>query len=265
MGAAGVLETLLSMYAIEDHTIPGTKGYAERGVSGHLNLTSQHSSTEKNSFVKLISGFGGCNAAIYAVRGSENQPEQETPSLKSLHRVEITPDSIILDGEKLDVEGHCKSLLSYVYKNKIGGYPKFHKMDLLCKLGFIASELLIEAEGDERFTTHTDRGVILLNKTSSIVADKEYQESIREEDNYYPSPSSFVYTLPNIVTGEIALRNHYHGETSFYILPEYDEKRINQVLTIAFRDPQLESIIGGWIDCESDQEFYVNLELIVKQ
>ena len=42
-----------------------------------------------------------------------------------------------------------------------------------------------------------------------------FQETIQHADSYYPSPALFVYTLPNIVTGEIAIRNKYYGETSF--------------------------------------------------
>ena len=36
LGAAGVLETILSMAAADDHTILGTRGFEERGVSGKI-------------------------------------------------------------------------------------------------------------------------------------------------------------------------------------------------------------------------------------
>lgn len=64
MGAAGVLETIISMLAVEDGTILGTRGYANLGVSKHLQLSSSHRPTYKQSFIKLMSGFGGCNAAM---------------------------------------------------------------------------------------------------------------------------------------------------------------------------------------------------------
>jgi len=70
MGAAGVMETLLTMHALEQGTTVGTRGYNQCGTSHPLNITSTHRSSEgKMAFVKLLSGFGGCNAAMLFTRG----------------------------------------------------------------------------------------------------------------------------------------------------------------------------------------------------
>ena len=69
MGAAGILETILSMQAIDDHTILATRGYETLGVSHPLLLSNQNQSTEKRAFIKLLSGFGGCNAALLMKKG----------------------------------------------------------------------------------------------------------------------------------------------------------------------------------------------------
>ncbi len=71
MGAAGVLESILSMQAAANHTIPGTRGYSECGVSRPLQLSASHQVTGRRSFVKLLSGFGGCNAALLFRQGDE--------------------------------------------------------------------------------------------------------------------------------------------------------------------------------------------------
>lgn len=63
MGAAGILETLISMKAVEDGTVLGTRGFQKLGVTHPLPVQGENGVTEKNSFIKLISGFGGCNAA----------------------------------------------------------------------------------------------------------------------------------------------------------------------------------------------------------
>lgn len=63
LGAAGVLETLLSMRAVEAGKVPATRGFDEMGVSMPVPLSSETVDTQKNAFVKLLSGFGGCNAA----------------------------------------------------------------------------------------------------------------------------------------------------------------------------------------------------------
>ena len=69
LGAAGVLETLLTMRALEDGKVPATRGFDELGVSVPVRITSEPIDTQKNSFVKLLSGFGGCNAAAAFVNG----------------------------------------------------------------------------------------------------------------------------------------------------------------------------------------------------
>jgi len=64
MGAAGILESILSMMAVDDHTIIGTKGFEELGVSKPIDVVGKHRHTDKRAFIKLISGFGGTNAAV---------------------------------------------------------------------------------------------------------------------------------------------------------------------------------------------------------
>ena len=69
MGAAGILETILSMQAIDDHNILATRGYETIGVTHPLVLSNQNQPTDKRMFIKLLSGFGGCNAALLMAKG----------------------------------------------------------------------------------------------------------------------------------------------------------------------------------------------------
>ena len=147
--------------------------------------------------------------------------------------------------------------MTEIYKRYIGDYPKYYKMDVLCRLGFVASELLLR-RCDER---EDETAIILFNHSSSIQADKNYQTSIADPDNYFPSPSAFVYTLPNIVTGEIAIRHHIQGETSFYILQEKDEQMMNMIIEASFADTGTRRILCGWIDAEDDDHFEAELTI----
>ena len=256
LGAAGVLETILSMAAADDHTILGTRGFEERGVSGKIKLSNQNAATNGQQFIKMISGFGGCNGAILGVKSGEVRSEKlREARLEMTHSVEITPKAVMVDGKQMACEGEGKALLTDLYKRYIDNYPKFYKMDPLCRLGFVASELLLQAEGDRRDTPRDDRAIILFNRSSSIQADEAYQASIQDAEDYFPSPAAFVYTLPNIVTGEIAIRNHYQGETSFYILPERNDQLMQQILDASLGDKTTKSILGGWIDYEDDENF----------
>ena len=64
MGAAGIMESILSMYAVQDGTVLATRGYAEQGVTYPVNVSSANRPATGNRFIKLLSGFGGCNAAL---------------------------------------------------------------------------------------------------------------------------------------------------------------------------------------------------------
>ncbi|MBP5570085.1 MAG: 3-oxoacyl-ACP synthase, partial [Prevotella sp.] len=144
-------------------------------------------------------------------------------------------------------------------------YPKFYKMDSLSRLGFVASELLLEAEGRHPDATSSDRAVVLFNHSSSVQADKAFQASIQDPADYFPSPAAFVYTLPNIVAGEISIRNHYQGETSFYVLPAKDERMMEQVVGATFNDEHIQSVLGGWLDYQDDTRFEADLFIVENQ
>ena len=281
LGAAGIMETILCMKAVDDHTVLGTRGYEEVGVSGRIQLSSKHHSTIKTSFIKQLSGFGGCNATLYAqsvgVKPLEFSDSKTNGggsanisySVKKKHRVYITPQGVWLDGKvfAIDKEGKQSSLLTALYKQIMGNYPKYYKMDGLCRLGFIASELLLKAERAEGSFTediNKTRAIVFFNRSSSIASDKKYLASIAEKDNYFPSPSVFVYTLPNIVTGEIAIRNGYHGETSFYILPHKNELLMQDIIETTFMDEQTTSVLTGWLDYEDSEHFEADLYIAYK-
>jgi 3-oxoacyl-[acyl-carrier-protein] synthase-1 len=263
MGAAGVLETIITMRALEDGLILPSKGFETCGVSGKVKISDKSVMVHGNTFVKMLSGFGGCNGAVRVSDRFLPVIIVNDILVSQTHSVRITQDEIVVDGNRLDVKSHGKEMLTEVYKTKIGNYPKFYKMDMLSRLAFVASELLIGC--DEENDDHSnDRAVVLFNHSSSIIADRQYVKSI-EIDDFFPSPAAFVYTLPNITTGEIALRNGYHGETSFYILAERNEKLMQRVIKSTFIDRDIKSVIGGWIDCPSEDKFECDIRIYVKE
>lgn len=69
MGAAGVLESAISMHALDEGIVLGTKGFETLGVSRQINISAEHRPTDKHAFVKMMSGFGGCNAAMVMAIG----------------------------------------------------------------------------------------------------------------------------------------------------------------------------------------------------
>lgn len=270
MGACGVLETILSLCSIDKGVIIPTKGFNEIGVSGKINVVNEALNTDKKGFVKMLSGFGGGNAAIVVSKNNETKkPDSEAEiNLKATHSVHLTENGVTVDGNNVDVSSNGKSMLTELYKKYVGNYPKFYKMDIQSRLGLIATELLLSAEdkdlsdnGKKRFEERSDRAIMLVGHSGCLVADENYLQSICNADDYYPSPERFVYTLPNIVTGEIAIRNHYHGETGFYLLNNKDKKIIQDIILTAFEDSSTKSVVGGWIECESENKFEAEIKI----
>lgn len=171
----------------------------------------------------------------------------KTPYIQTA--VRITSDSVMINQNEIEITRN-EGWLTSIYRHLGIQYPKFFKMDNLCKAGFLASEfavrvsdLQVEEDG------HPDWSVIVFNNCSSLDNDKAYQETIKDADNYYPSPSVFVYTLSNIVTGEIAIRHKLKGESCSYILPKFDAEEMYQVgLTSLLPEKQINNLLIGWVN-----------------
>ena len=54
------------------------------------------------------------------------------------HFVVLNDKSVMVDGVPMQLENQGMAMLNDVYRSKIGDYPKFFKMDALCKVGFVA-------------------------------------------------------------------------------------------------------------------------------
>jgi hypothetical protein len=119
-------------------------------------------------------------------------------------------------------------------------------MDLLSKLGWLASEWLMAGLDPEQ--PKEDTGIVFFNSYSSLDTDSRFQETIRSREAYFPSPAGFVYTLPNIVAGEVAIRHRIRGETVFYVLPRPDSCRMAAMLCDTLRSTGLNRLLAGWLE-----------------
>ena len=128
------------------------------------------------------------------------------------------------------------------YKSLELSYPKFHKMDNLSKLAFLASETTLKNDN------HSKTALVFANKSSSLDTDFKYQESINSPDNYFPSPAVFVYTLPNICVGEISIKHKMQTENAFFVLDEFDEDFLNAYAEQILQSKKAEKVLCGWVE-----------------
>lgn len=150
----------------------------------------------------------------------------------------------VFDNRATDTAG----FLSAAYSHFNAGYPKFYKMDNLCKLGWLASEVLLNGSFNPAKYRPEDVGFVLSNANSSLDTDLKFITTLQD----IPSPSVFVYTLPNIVTGEICIRNNFKGENAFFISDEFDAGFIHKYVSNLLDNNILQACIFGWVELVGD-------------
>jgi hypothetical protein len=134
-----------------------------------------------------------------------------------------------------------------VFKQEQIVYPKFYKMDAVSKLGFLGTELVLKGRSLEGYRPEAV-GVVLSNSSSSLDTDLAHNETIRDRASYYPSPSVFVYTLPNIVVGEICIKNKIKGENAFLISEAFNGNLLHDYVEELFQNERVEACLCGWIE-----------------
>lgn len=151
----------------------------------------------------------------------------------------------IVDTIHLRHQGDTKEFLSGLYQAWGLNYPKFFKMDLLSKGGILAAEKIFAAHAADEQTA-----LVFANAASSLDTDRQFQQTIHPGE-FFPSPSVFVYTLPNIVMGEICIRHHIYGENTFFISPTLNAERLCRYTKILL-DSGSSQVLGGWMACDRE-------------
>lgn len=72
LGAAGLIESILSAHALDQGIILPTLGFQELGVSEPLDIVTTERSCNKPYALKTASGFGGCNVVLLLKKGGKD-------------------------------------------------------------------------------------------------------------------------------------------------------------------------------------------------
>lgn len=180
--------------------------------------------------------------------------------------ISISKERIRVNGKEVFTyegkEGYRKFIRA-AYRHFNTSYPKFFKMDTLSKLGFMAVEILLKDLELRKHYAPERIGLILSNASSSLEVDEKHHESIRDRNNYFPSPSNFVYTLPNIMAGEAAIRHVIRGENTVLISKVFDAGLIYDITRLAFETASVDCCICGWTEQYGNN--YESLLFLIEQ
>lgn len=164
---------------------------------------------------------------------------------------QLTPGSVIINGNKTVYPSEAEgSFAKQLYRSTGISYPKFFKMDALSKLAFLASEFVFQSLSQEH--TNSDIALVFSNCSSSLDSDLKHLKSITNPANYYPSPAVFVYTLPNICLGEIAIRHQLKSENTFFVFDKFNSEFMTQYTQALLDSQKAEKVLCGWVELIND-------------
>ncbi len=167
-----------------------------------------------------------------------------------IHQGRVISDGItLMENREVNVFGE---FIRLVYKFAGMSYPKFYKMDDLCKLGLVAAELCLNGRELTNEYGKDKIGLVVQNGSSTIDTDKEYQRTIDDRENYFPSPAVFVYTLPNIMLGEICIKNKIFGENALMIEDSFRADSLHRHTSLLFGNGRIHASLTGWIELNAE-------------
>jgi len=178
----------------------------------------------------------------------------------------IKNNSILLNGELLYKGPEKESFVNFIkmaYKDLETDYSKFFKMDSLSKLAFLGADVLLK---HENVVPEKEENIALVfsNNASSLDTDRKYQKSIEDNDNFYPSPAVFVYTLPNICMGEISIKHKLYSENSFFIFENFNPDYLHAYSAGLLKENKAEKVLCGWVNVDQEQ-YTAYLYLVTKE
>jgi len=166
----------------------------------------------------------------------------------------VFSNSLSVKGKLLFEEDREKELSGFLvaaYKKFDLVYPKYHKMDRLSKLGILTSELCLRNCDEWKSADKKNTALLFSNRSSSLDSDRVHAASLADKKNYFPSPSVFVYTLPNIVLGEIAIKQGICGENAFFVTDTFDAQLMFSYASILLESTNTNYLVCGWLNVDA--------------
>ena len=167
-------------------------------------------------------------------------------SLHIAHHIRISASGIRKDGSSLCPAESREAGPEEWYRRFGMAYPRFFKMDDLCKWAWAGAECLLK--GESGFISEGVAGertaIVLFTKSGCLQADRRYAETLSS----VPSPALFVYTLSNIMLGEIAIRHGFKGEQLCMVQDRFDSGELQFWVEDLLLNKGMEACLCGWVD-----------------
>lgn len=175
------------------------------------------------------------------------------------HTIKIDTQVAVRNGITLSAAVESPEAL---YRDLGCSYPKFFKMDLLCKWAWVAAEALLQSAQTSCYEglDKTKIAVVLSTSHGCLDVDRRYRQSMQG----IPSPALFVYTLSNIMLGEICIRHGFQGEQACLVNDTLDADELCFWVNDLLQHRDMDACLCGWVDV-SDKRQQVTLFWLSKE
>lgn len=133
------------------------------------------------------------------------------------------------------------------YRSEGLQYPKFFKMDNLCKWAWLGATLLLRNEEMSGVMKET-AALVLHTREGCLDVDKKFLQSTET----IASPALFVYTLPNIMLGEISIAYGFKGQQTLLINDGFDAHGLYRNISLLWRNAPTTHALCGWVNVKDN-------------
>jgi 3-oxoacyl-[acyl-carrier-protein] synthase-1/3-oxoacyl-[acyl-carrier-protein] synthase II len=194
LGAAGVLESLAALDALERRIAPAAAGEGDVDPECAVPLAETHERLESRAALKLSSAFGGANAALVLTSRS-------TPG-RAVRPGPVFVRALVTVSESLD----ARSLAAAVGAR----HPHLHRLDAMASLVITAVHRLSLVTGGMPIA---GTGLVLGHTLATLEPNELFDVRRREKGARAVEPRRFPATSPNAAAGECAIAFGLTGPT----------------------------------------------------
>lgn len=193
LGAAGALEVMAALTAMERGVLPATAGEGE-AMPG-LRLLGRAERATCDAALKLSSAFGGANAALALGAASRRSVAGASPPARG--RDVVVSEAVAVTGESVT----RLTEIDVLAKATGQAADRIARTDGLVRLVLAAVAALEERLGDSL----REAGIVVGEGLATLATNTAYLARLRSHGAGRVAPRAFPFTTPNAAAGECAI------------------------------------------------------------
>lgn len=216
LGAAGVIELILSMLIIEEQLLPVNHNYHIKDNDCSLNIITQNKHLGHKGIILSNSlGFGGVNCTL-ALGAIEHTPLDN--SFKEVGEITVTDFSIFGIDQHDDTHVICLQIAS--------------EIEVLCeKVGWQKDEL-------------ADISLIIDVKEGRTSNQEYFYNKVISKGSKYANPSQFLKSFPGYFGGEICRHLNLHGHSITICDSKNNIENLTFITGLVHSKPDISKVIS---------------------